>query len=143
MKNLFTKLLIIFQILLFVSIIYPQAGVGKLSGKVVDTNTKEPLIGANIVVLQNQTGAATDIEGNYFILNLIPGSYTVKVSYVGYAPKTIENVRIVAGITYELNVDLTTDFTLPDIVVVDRKLFESKSTNTVKVFDSEIGRAHV
>lgn len=137
MKNLFTKLLIIFQILLFVSIIYPQAGVGKLSGKVVDTNTKEPLIGANIVVLQNQTGAATDIDGNYFILNLIPGSYTIKVSYVGYAPKTIENVRIVAGITYELNVDLTTDFTLPDIVVVDRKLFESKSTNTVKVFDSD------
>ena len=51
--------------------------------------------------------------------------------------KLIENVRIVAGITYELNIELTTDFTLDEIVVVDRKFFEEKSTNTVKVIDSD------
>ena len=36
-----------------------------------------------------------------------------------------------------LNVELTTDFTLDEIVVVDRKFFEEKSTNTVKVIDSD------
>ncbi len=137
MKNSITKFLFIFIISVFVSAVYAQSGVGKLSGKVLDATTGEALIGANIVVLETQTGAATDIDGNYFILNITPGTYSVKVSYVGYAPKTLENVRVVAGITYELNVDLSTDFTLDEIVVIDRKFFESKSTNTVKVIDSD------
>lgn len=137
MKNSITKLLFIFLLTVFVSAVNAQSGVGKLVGKVVDADTKEALIGANIVVLETQAGAATDVDGNYFILNISPGTYSVKVSYVGYAPKTLENVRVVSGITYELNVELSTDFTLEEIVVIDRKFFESKSTNTVKVIDSD------
>ncbi len=137
MKNSITKFLFLFIMSVFVSASFAQSGVGKLAGKVLDADTKEPLIGANIVVLETQTGAATDINGEYFILNITPGTYAVKVSYVGYAPKTYENVRVVAGITYELNAELSTDFTLDEIVVIDRKFFEEKSTNTVKVIDSE------
>lgn len=136
MKNIFTGFFL-FALFSISTQLFAQAGVGKLSGKIIDAATKEPLIGANVVILETQTGAATDIEGNYFILNITPGTYAVKVSYVGYAPKTIENVRVVAGITYELNIELSTDFTLDEIVVVDRKFFEEKSTNTVKVIDSE------
>jgi outer membrane receptor protein involved in Fe transport len=137
MKNSITKFLFIFLLTVFVSALNAQSGVGKLNGKVIDADTKEPLIGANIVVLETQAGAATDVDGNYFILNINPGTYSVKVSYVGYAPKTLENVRVVSGITYELDVELSTDFTLDEIVVIDRKFFESKSTNTVKVIDSD------
>ena len=137
MKNSITKFLFLFILSVFVSASFAQSGVGKLAGKVLDADTKEPLIGANIVVLETQTGAATDINGEYFILNITPGTYAVKVSYVGYAPRTYENVRVVAGITYELNAELSTDFTLDEIVVIDRKFFESKSTNTVKVIDSD------
>lgn len=138
MKNSITKFFsIVFLSLLVVTFAQAQTGVGKLSGKVVDANTKEPLIGANVLIVGSQMGAATDINGEYFILNITPGTYSVKVSYVGYAPKTLENVRVVAGITYELNVDLSTDFTLDEIVVIDRKFFETKSTNTVKVIDSD------
>ena len=121
MKKTFTNLLASLVILLVSSTAFAQTGVGKISGKVIDADTKEPLIGANIILLNTNLGAATDIEGNYFILNITPGTYDVKVSYVGYAPKTYEDVRIVANITYELNAELTTDFTLPDIVVVDKK----------------------
>ena len=137
MKNSITKFLFMFLLTVFVSAVNAQSGVGKLSGKVIDADTKEALIGANIVVLETQAGAATDIDGNYFILNINPGTYSVKVSYVGYAPKTLENVRVVSGITYELDIELSTDFTLDEIVVIDRKFFESKSTNTVKVIDSD------
>lgn len=137
MKKISTNLLAALVFLLFSTSLFAQTGVGKMSGKVIDADTKEPLIGANIILLNTSLGAATDIDGNYFILNITPGTYEVKVSYVGYAPKTIQEVRIVANITYELNVELTTDFTLPDIVVVDKKFFEAKSTNTVKVIDSD------
>jgi len=137
MKKISTNLLALLVFLLSSTSIFAQTGVGKMSGKVLDADTKEPLIGANIILLNTNLGAATDIDGNYFILNITPGTYEVKISYVGYAPKTIQEVRVVANITYELDVELSTDFTLPDIVVVDKKFFESKSTNTVKVIDSD------
>ncbi|MCZ7614289.1 MAG: carboxypeptidase-like regulatory domain-containing protein [Ignavibacteriaceae bacterium] len=122
MKKLSTNLLATLVFLLLSASMFAQTGVGKMSGKVLDADTKEPLIGANIILLNTNLGAATDIDGNYFILNITPGTYEVKVSYVGYAPKTIQEVRIVANITYELDVELSTDFTLPDIVVVDKKI---------------------
>ncbi|MFO7523876.1 MAG: TonB-dependent receptor [Ignavibacteriaceae bacterium] len=137
MKRFYNFSIIATLFFLFTSVNLAQIGVGKLSGKITDSDTNEPLIGANILIVGTNVGAATDINGEYFILNITPGTYTVRVSYVGYAPKTIENVRVVANITYELNVDLSTDFTLDDIVVIDRKMFEEKATNTVKVIDAD------
>ncbi|MFC2103590.1 TonB-dependent receptor domain-containing protein [Bacteroidota bacterium] len=137
MKKFFTNLLVVLTLFSFASIAYAQSGVGKISGKITDADTGEPLIGANVIVINTNLGAATDIEGNYFILNVTPGTYEVKYSYVGYATKTIQQVRIVANITYELNIELSTDFTLPDVIVEGKKLFEQKSTNTVKVIDSD------
>ena len=137
MKKFFTITLVMLTFFSLASITYAQTGVGKISGKIIDADTQEPLIGANIIILNTNLGAATDIEGNYFILNITPGTYSLKASYVGYASKTIQEVRIVANITYELNIELSTDFTLPEIVVEDKALFEQKSTNTVKVIDSD------
>lgn len=137
MKNLTYKLLGLLLVLLSFSTSIAQTGVGKLSGKIIDANTREALIGANVVILNTDQGAATNVDGEYFVLNITPGTYDVRVSYVGYAPKTIKEVRVVAGITYELNVELSTDFTLPEIVVQDKKFFEEKATNTVKVIDSD------
>ena len=135
MKKFFTvKIFLI--LFIFYSSAFAQSGVGKLSGKIIDADTHEPLIGANIVVVNTDLGAASNTDGEYFILNITPGTYSIKLSYVGYAPRIIQEVRIVAGITYELNVELSTDFTLPEIVVEDKKFFEEKATNTVKVVDA-------
>jgi len=49
---------------------------GKIAGKVIDAKTKEPLIGANIIIVGSSQGAATDVNGNYFIINLSPNSET-------------------------------------------------------------------
>lgn len=143
MKNNSTFLIVLF-VLIVSSSLFAQTGVGKLSGRVVDEATREPLIGANIILVNTDLGAATDINGNYFILNISPGTYEVRFSYVGYAPRTVQEVRIVAGITYELNAEMTTDFTLDEIIVSDKKFFEEKSTNTTKVLDAaEISRLPV
>ncbi|MCK6604272.1 MAG: carboxypeptidase-like regulatory domain-containing protein [Ignavibacteriaceae bacterium] len=136
MKRLFILFTGVLAILLTMGV-SAQTGVGKLSGKVIDAQTKEPLVGANLIIMNTGLGAATNIDGEYFILNITPGTYAVKASYVGYAPKTITEVRVVAGITYELNIELSTDFTLDEVVVVDKKFFEEKATNTTKVYDAE------
>jgi len=61
-----------------------------LNGKVLDSNTKEPLIGANIMLVGTNLGTATDING-VFNLNGIPfESFTISVSMIGYKSETIE-----------------------------------------------------
>jgi hypothetical protein len=136
------KFLIIFSFVLSLLIsgsmhIFAQTGVGKLAGVITDATTKEPLIGANVVIVGTELGAATNIDGKYFVLNIVPGTYDVKISFVGYTPKVIQNVRIVAGITYELNADLQTGVALNEIVITgEKKFFEEKSTNSTKVIDA-------
>ncbi len=130
----FTVLLVVFSV--FANLL-AQSSAGKLAGKIVDSDTREPLIGANIILVGTDLGAAADINGEYFILNIAPGTYVVKVSYVGYGEKLITEIRIIGGITFELNVDLTSGFELQEIVVSDKKLFEETATNTVRIFDSD------
>ena len=130
----FTFLLFIFSVS---TSLFAQSNVGKLAGQITDADTQEPLIGANIVLLGTELGAATDINGNYFVLNIEPGDYDVKVSYVGYGEKIVQAIRIVGGITYELNVSLKSGIELREVVVTDKKLFEEKATNTVKILDSD------
>ena len=48
---------------------------GKLSGIVTNKETGDPLIGANVMIEGTVLGAATDTEGNYFILQIPPGTY--------------------------------------------------------------------
>ncbi|MCH7770040.1 MAG: carboxypeptidase-like regulatory domain-containing protein [Bacteroidetes bacterium] len=130
----FTVLLVVFSVF---TNVFAQSSVGKLAGKIVDSETREPLIGANIILMGTDLGAAADINGEYFVLNIVPGPYDVKVSYVGYGEKLITEVRIVGGITFELNVELNAGFELQEIVVSDKKLFEENATNTVRIFDSD------
>jgi outer membrane receptor protein involved in Fe transport len=143
MKNLVTNF-ILAVLLIMSSPLFAQSGVGKLNGKIIDAQTREPLIGANVVVVNTNLGAASNVNGEYFILNIPPGTYDIRVSYVGYTPKLVTDVRIVGGITFELNIELSTGLELKVVEVTGKKFFEEKSTNTTKVFDaSEIDKLPV
>ena len=62
-----------------------QAAVtGKISGVVKDADTGEALFPANVVVLDTNLGAATRRDGDYFIINVPPGNYTVKAMMMGW-----------------------------------------------------------
>lgn len=137
MKKFLTFSIFLFISVLMSSTLFAQVSAGKLAGRVVDTDTGEPLIGSNVVILNTSLGAACDIDGNYFILNISPGTYDVQISFVGYSSKIVKDVRIVGGITYELNENLSPGIAMEEVVVTDEKFFEAKSTNTVKVVDSE------
>ena len=76
---------------------------GKIAGKVVDKSTGETLPGANVVIAGTTLGAVTDADGNYFILNVPPGSYAVSASMVGYHKATQANVRVFIDLTTTVN----------------------------------------
>lgn len=79
---------------------------GKISGQIKDAETGEPLIGANVIIKGTTMGAATDIEGKYFIINIPPGTYTVSASMVGYTPSNQSEVIVL------VNRSITVDFSL-------------------------------
>lgn len=60
-----------------------------VTGKVLDADTDEPLIGATVAVVGTSTGTATSLNGS-FKLNVKPGTMQLKISYVGYESKEIE-----------------------------------------------------
>ena len=79
---------------------------GKIAGKVTDKSTGEALIGTNIIVIGTTMGASSDIDGNYFILNLPPGEYQVKASMLGYSSYTFQKVRVSIDQTTKINFEL-------------------------------------
>jgi len=65
-----------------------EPGMGRVIGRVTDAD-KQSLPGASIVIESLHTGVVSDINGYYTFPNLRPGTYTVRVSYVGYKPQTL------------------------------------------------------
>ncbi|UCD38400.1 MAG: carboxypeptidase-like regulatory domain-containing protein [Fidelibacterota bacterium] len=72
---------------------------GKVAGTVTDRETGEPLIGANVMIDGTTLGAATDLYGNFVILNIPPGTYSVRASMIGFQTTVLQDVVV--------NVDLT------------------------------------
>lgn len=57
---------------------------GVIQGKVVDAKTQEPLIGVNVIVVDTDLGASTDIDGRYRITGVPVGTVRLRFSYIGY-----------------------------------------------------------
>ncbi len=67
---------------------------GKIRGTVKDKQTGEPLPGANVVIRGTSLGAATDTQGNFVILYVPPGVYTVEAKMIGYRTEVRTNVKV-------------------------------------------------
>ncbi len=96
------KKLLPFLLFLFVSnSLLAQSG--KINGFVTDTNG-EPLPGVNVVIEGTLKGTAAESDGFYQILNVEPGTYKLRATYIGFAPIIIEDV--VVNIDQTTNVDI-------------------------------------
>ncbi len=84
-----------------------------LSGKILDKESKEGLIGANVVVGAG-IGTITDFDGNYTI-DLDNGTYEVVASYIGYATQT-QTVELKGG-AQKLDFEMGLDQLLDEVVV--------------------------
>ena len=93
----------VFFLFLVISEILLSGTTGKLSGRVTDKATGDPLIGVNVMVEGTVLGAATDSDGSFFILQLPPGSYNVRFSMIGYQTLVMNNVRIRVDLTTTLD----------------------------------------
>jgi len=79
---------------------------GTIKGQVFDSDTKAPLEGVNVLILNTPLGAATDNNGHYNIQNIPVGNYTVQFSYIGYRPVTRTDVIVKSNRITFVNADL-------------------------------------
>ena len=135
---MFRKILISIGLTLLI-VSAAAAQTGKISGKIVDKQTNEPLIGANIIVVGTNFGTASDADGNYIIQQVPVGEYSIKASYIGYQDVTMQGIRIVAGLTQEVNFSLNSSSVATGEVVIlsERPIIEKSATNAVRIVDAE------
>lgn len=130
MKNLSFSILYIG--LLIVSI-NGFAQTGSLVGKVTDKSNNDELIGANILVVGENKGASTDIDGKFTIKGIPAGIYKVKFSYVSYNSVSVENVVIKDGQTTTLNISLDPTVAEMDEVVVTAEAIKTSELSILKI----------
>jgi len=80
---------------------------GKITGTLLDADTKEPLIGATVGIQGTTKGAITDIDGNYLMLNVAPGTYILEARYIGYATVVVQDVIVRTDLTTTQNFELS------------------------------------
>ncbi|MCZ6674083.1 MAG: carboxypeptidase-like regulatory domain-containing protein, partial [Verrucomicrobia bacterium] len=108
---------------------------GKIAGKVKDANG-EALPGANVVLLGTSFGAATDLKGNYVILNVAPGTYMLKATMIGYQAMQMNNVRVSVDLTTRINFSLNeavVELGMEVVVTAERPMIVKDQTSSAAV----------
>ena len=113
---------------------------GKISGRVTDSQSGEALAGCNVLVQGTSMGAATDANGEYFIINLSPGSYYLAFSMIGYASYTAEFVHVNIDVTTPVNAALTTEaLQMTGVsVTAERPAIENTLTSSKQIVSGDI-----
>ncbi|MCL5021484.1 MAG: TonB-dependent receptor, partial [Bacteroidetes bacterium] len=106
---------------------------GKIAGTITDKASGEPLPGANIVVVGTMLGASTDVNGQYTILEVPPGTYRLQVSFIGYRKTFVEDTRVYIDQTARVDVALESEAVQASEVVVlaERRLIKPDVATSV------------
>lgn len=99
----------------------------KVSGTVIDSKTAEKLVGVTVVIEGTKKGAKTNVNGEFSVA-VDPGSYTLKISYLGYNTKLLPNTELLPGETTKLDITLETSAVVGQEVVVTSKMESETQT---------------
>ena len=106
---------------------------GKIIGKVIDSETDEPVAGANVILLNTTMGSSTDLEGDFLILNVTPGTYDLEVQMIGY--NTVRNEGIVVSVnrTFATEIELSPAVLEGEVIVVTAEKVAIKRDQTSSI----------
>lgn len=101
---------------------------GQITGIIVDAENGETIIGASVGITGTTKGAASDLDGNFIIRNVNPGTYSITVSYISYQTQIITDVLVKAGEVTKLNIALNSDVTnLEEITVTAEAILNNEA----------------
>jgi len=95
-----------------------QSGLGSIQGTVVSAPSGEPLGWATVEIVEEHHRISADAQGGFRFAGLNPGTYSVRVGYVGYESRLIEGIDVIAGEISPVVIELVPKpVTLKSIVV--------------------------
>ena len=112
---------------------------GKIAGTVKDVRTGEPLPGCNIMIEGTVLGAASDANGDYFIINVPPGVYSLHATMMGYQPMRVDHVQVMVDLTTSVHFPLESqvlDMGTEVTVVAERPLVQKDITSKMTVISA-------
>ena len=92
-------------------------GQSRIAGRIVDAETNQPLVGANVVLEGAEAGPNSDLNGNYLITRIEAGEYQLIVSYIGYKEE-IRTLSIVRNQSLTINFNMQPTVLESEMVVV-------------------------
>lgn len=103
---------LLFALILGAQLSFCQEFTQNIRGKVIDTDSKEEIIGANVVLLESSPiiGTATDVYGEFRLENIPVGRVSIEVSFIGYEPKVIPNILLTSGKEVQLSIEIQESF---------------------------------
>ena len=112
---------------------------GKIAGNISDAITGDPLIGVNVIIEETNQGTVSDVNGDYIILNVRPGTYTIQASYIGFQTQRIDGIRTSTGQTTRYNIEMREEVIEGQEVLVqaERPLIQKDLTASKKVVGAE------
>ncbi|MBN2105398.1 TonB-dependent receptor [bacterium] len=112
---------------------------GKISGTVLDAEDGGALMGANVIIEGTQLGAAAGTDGSFYILNIPPGTYDLRIRMMGYKDYLLTNLRVSVNRTSEVNIQMESTVMKGDVVVVtaDRLAVKKDQTGSIRNVSAE------
>lgn len=106
-----------------------------IRGRVIDGDSKSPVFGATVVVLDSQPilGSTTDEQGQFRIENVPVGRHTLRIQSVGYSGKDIPNVLVNSGKETILELQINESVTQMEEIVVNSITMGSEPVNELAV----------
>ncbi len=142
--KIFLAIFFSFQLISNYSYSQEQKLVGKIEGIIIDAETKAELIGANVLIINSNTGAATDINGKFVIDNVPVGNYSLKISFLGYTPIIKTDIIVRSNRITLANSELNPSTIVSDEVVIQAEYFqknEEQALSSINFSGEEIRRA--
>ncbi len=121
-------------VLIFTAGLLNAQTTGKIAGKVLDQKSGDGLPGANVMLEGTSRGAVSDLNGDFYLINISPGTYTIKVHLIGYEPVRVEKLHVSVNRTSNVEVKLKeTTLELGEEVVVTAEKIALKKDQTSSV----------
>lgn len=111
---------------------------GKLQGRVLERGNPEGLPGVTIRIEGTNLGAVTDIDGNYTVLGIPVGTYSIRAELAGFNPVLVNNVQISSNSTRQLDFTLSAGATAEDLIVeFERPLIQNDAITTGRAISGQ------
>ena len=110
-----------------------QRPLGAVKGQLLDAETKLPLIGATVLLAPSERGTTTDLDGHFAFEGVPVGAYTVRFSYIGYAPLVKTDVVVRSQRSTVVQAELQPAVIETDAVTVTAGYFTETDRQPVSV----------